>query len=113
MSYEGYEQAICANGHLSRIENYQAKDLQYCFCGIYFVWRNPVDDTNMDSYGIIPDEVFQKFLLTPEKPCKCKCGHTHIGEEATYRVPSAEETEKARHYSIYKNGKYILVPIAK
>lgn len=63
MSYEGYEQHICANGHL--FYNY---DIYYfegptivCHCGADSVWQNSVDDTNCDENGYIPEELFRRY----------------------------------------------------
>lgn len=63
MSYEGYEQHICANGHL--FYNY---DIYYferptivCHCGADSVWQNSVDDTNCDANGYIPEELFRHY----------------------------------------------------
>lgn len=49
MSYEGYDQYVCLNGH------YEARDchtpLRKCpECGERFVWENAVDQTNGDGW---------------------------------------------------------------
>jgi hypothetical protein len=49
MSYEGYDQYVCVNGH------YEARDchtpMKKCpTCGERFVWENAVDQTNGDGW---------------------------------------------------------------
>lgn len=56
MSYEGYEQCLCATGHLFEFDCYQAPDLNKfrCnHCGQAIVWANNVDETNgsYDKHG--------------------------------------------------------------
>lgn len=85
MSFEGYWQIICANGH-SDIEPYDyAGDSPewICHCGAKEVWRNRVDDTNCDNQGFIELE-----QLTPPKIETCPtCGHQEVVEKAIYKVP--------------------------
>lgn len=114
MSYEGYSQVICKNGHLSSIpEDYGMNLNPKCHCGQKWAWWNHVNQTNCDDVGIIPDSVMDTFIVTPEKTETCSLGHAHIVSEAVYRIPSEEEQEKARHYSQYVNGKTVYVPLVK
>ena len=102
MSYEGREQLICENGHFFQqgaSYDFSSDDENICpFCKGKGVWRNCVDDTNVESYGEIPEEILQTWEIKPAEICTCGCGHTHIKSQALYRVPSKEETKKARHW---------------
>lgn len=103
MSYEGYEQLLCKNGHyhtadcrddgMSRDPNCIPFNSVKCpDCGAEFVWMNSVDDTNCDEQGYIDIDLFQirhaVFVTTPKG--------REIYTEAVYRIPSKEETHKAR-----------------
>lgn len=100
MSYEGYVQCLCKNGHyFEEDERYDFAEVrsEYGICGICnseIIWTNHVDDTNCDQWGAIPFDEFKKnFLLTPEKRETCNLGHVHLSA-ATYRIPTMEETKK-------------------
>jgi hypothetical protein len=107
MSYEGYVQRLCEKGHQSEVDAYA--DLSYddegepvggklgtCHCGAKIVWRNGVDQTNLDEHGAID---LERFLLTPGKFATCsQCGHSSIEAEPTYRIPTPEETKRYRTY---------------
>lgn len=103
MSYEGYNQHICKNGH------YYTRDDIGCWededpcddawhakpCGERPVWSNAVDDTNCDSYGEI-DMI--PFLVSVRISEVCNLGHKHTVEDPRYRVPTDDETATARSY---------------
>lgn len=59
MSYEGYEQHICENGH--RFDIYNDESPKCYHCGAASVWYNSVDDTNCAQEGYIPSEFFRHF----------------------------------------------------
>ena len=90
MSFEGYYQAICSNGHRfnfgvtydwDEIENEVCDD-----CGAHVAWWNLVDDTNCDDVGLIHEDEFEE--LTPKIMETCdKCNHTHRVKDATYKIP--------------------------
>ena len=48
MSYEGYEQVICINGHAWNIDAYESSyGLGDCpYCKSRPIWHNSVDETN-------------------------------------------------------------------
>ena len=102
MSYEGYSQVICENGHYFTrdcFNNYS------CYCGGKDAWENMVDQTNGPDQGEIPIEDMQKFIIEPAKTKTCAhCNHTETYEQAKYRVPSKEETNELRAY--YNEGFY-------
>lgn len=63
MSYEGYEQHICKNGHLfcnHDIYHFEGEEVR-CYCGAESVWYNQVDDTNCYQEGYIPKQLFRSF----------------------------------------------------
>lgn len=96
MSYEGYVQILCANGHWDMQPEPYEDSLDPCpFCGAKPAWTNHVDDTNCDSIGRIDLRLLrQKFLLSEAVQEKCSLGHLHTMVEAVYRVPTSDETEE-------------------
>src|SRR5690348_692216 len=99
MSYEGYEQNICANGHL-----YNSNDVYHMgdshaacpHCDAACAFSNSVDDTNCNSFGIILD--WSSFLVTEAVFEKCNIGHQHLVTEAVYRIPTKEEAKALQHF---------------
>jgi ribosomal protein S27E len=113
MSYEGYVQVLCANGHYNTYDAYddpfgvydEPESIPTCkVCGENLVWRNGVDETNGceargggDCLMELSKEEIEKCRgcgyvdlveKTPAKYCQCKeCGHTHMIEEPTYYIP--------------------------
>jgi len=104
MSYEGYEQCICEDGHYFCADVWGGEEK--CHCGKKAVWYNSVDETNCDGYGFIDMEQFIE-TAAETKTCEC-CGHVRVVKEVTYRVPSKEETKKAR---MLRNTQGEYVPI--
>lgn len=107
MSYEGYVQFICKNGHYNKQPEAHDGDQAPCHCGTGYVWENRVNDTNCDAFGVIPDHVMRMFIVTDEILEECNLGHKHVMSEATYTAPSPAQTQSAQH--CYKNGK--LIPV--
>ena len=106
MSFEGYEQVICANGHLSIRDvfwHFDGNERWECpDCGAQTAWVNVVDETNGDEYGFIEME---PFVILPSKWGwrfvwrKMTKGFVKVEKRsATYRVPSEAETRSARTY---------------
>lgn len=97
MSYEGYNQNLCNNGHYYTSDAYfQNKHCPHCL--EVTVWVNAVDQTNGPPEGEISVESLKKFLLQAEVVQTCSLGHKHISNIARYRIPSKEETETMRFY---------------
>lgn len=94
MSYEGYVQCVCDNGHYFVCDAFgQAQ----CQCGAAVAWDNDVDQTNCDAYGEIPYEVLSdKFLLEPAKAATCNLGHEHVIAIAVFRIPTKDESDPLR-----------------
>jgi hypothetical protein len=108
VSYEGYVQTICENGHYGEHNDYD--DLETCsVCGAPFAMYNCVDDTNCEQSGVIPQEVLDSFLVSPAVKETCNLGHVHVTAPARYRAPSKEEIPFLRHYIPYYSDE--LVPM--
>lgn len=104
MSYEGYVQNICANGHYFT-SNWAIEPV--CpHCSAASAWENHVDETNCDGYGYIPPEEFKKILIQDNQGETCNLGHYHVTCVATHRIP--KEGELVRTYRT-TDGK--LVPL--
>jgi len=98
MSWEGYAQVFCENGHL-----HGNWDDPYYFggeeekrslcpnCGARPAFTNVVDDTNYDNQGILTDDVLKTLLISEEKTATCNLGHVHIIQAAVYRIITEEE----------------------
>lgn len=93
MSYEGYQQLICKNGHYNTVDAYD--NIEVCqVCGEGFVWWNSVDVTNgsfeVNEKGeeVRIDGHINLEILQSEDYCTCeKCDNTHIISPAIYKVP--------------------------
>lgn len=95
MSYEGYEQCICKNGHYFERDAYQ-DDRPCPDCDEEAAWFNGVDQTNGEDAGFIPIEALDPFVITGIQQEKCNLGHYHTIANPVYRVPTREETEPLR-----------------
>lgn len=79
MSYEGYSQLICKNGHYWSLDCYSVMDINLCpKCNMPSVWENSVDETNCESVGYFP--------VKPIRQDKCE----HCGSilEIIYEIPT-------------------------
>jgi hypothetical protein len=112
MSYEGYEQHICKNGHYFEVDANEALigEEARCFtCKETSAWHNPVDETNYEQNGKIPYEVLHEKYLKEPDICKCdKCGDQHL-KTAIFNIPPAEETVPLRTITV--GG--IMTPLVK
>lgn len=99
MSFEGYIEFLCENGHRFSIDALDTSERKCDWCGALpalkpdgKVWCNLVDNTNCYSEGEIPDVAWKQFLIDP-------------GDDKTeprYRMPTEEEHKKMQ---AYWNGK--------
>jgi hypothetical protein len=95
MSFEGYYQILCGNGHLSDDDVYycrQEEDYWKCtVCGEREAWRNLVDVTNGSYYeneridGFVELEVDHKPVSNT-----CDMGHQHLVSPVTYKIPATK-----------------------
>ena len=94
MSYEGYVQYLCKNGHArtrDAYDDFERGEYKCDACGAGLAWENHVDLTNgsfdMDGKTRI-DGFVELEVDKPAEMCKCdKCGNEHIIKEATYKIP--------------------------
>lgn len=93
MSYEGYEQCICSNGHYFERDCFDHNGV--CpVCLAKSTWWNGVDQTNGPDQGAVPMEVLkEKFLLSEEQINTCDhCHASKVIANAIFRIPTFEET---------------------
>lgn len=89
MSYEGYYQYICPNGHYWAEDVYGPNFKRCLTCGELRVWSNSVDTTNgsWEEDGPFDDEHridgHVVLELIGESKCEC-CGHV---KEQIYKIP--------------------------
>jgi len=89
MSFEGYYQILCKEGHEGNEDvcdmNFSRWFCDYCGAGIG--WSKLIDQTNEDgSFDCVELE-----QLTNYKKCTCSCGYVHsIGPPLTYKIPSSD-----------------------
>jgi hypothetical protein len=104
MSYEGYSEAICKNGHRYQFGDYNESDEEdnkLCpHCGAGIAFENMVDCTNVNDEGKFSEEGWKSLLISDEVKRTCDMGHEHIVNSAVYRIPpSSEWMERFRQYS--------------
>jgi len=99
MSYEGYSQLLCKNGHYWKKDCYELdymdkKDYPRCpVCGEKHVWENMVDVTNgsFDDDGTRIDGYIELKRRSETSGICSACGEIHVCE-TTYFIPKEEET---------------------
>lgn len=97
MSFEGYEQLICGNGHYRTFDVYSVPET--CNCGAKWAMINIVDETNSPGQGIISRDTLDSWIIRPAIKETCShCGHVKQVSEAIYRIPSEEERQSSRVY---------------
>ncbi len=105
MSYEGFEQAICKNGHWKEFSCYSER--KKCpTCGAPFAWTNGVDETNGidEETGVYPGYINPQLLLVkPAVVQECNLGHVHETSPAIYRIPDRSEHERLYEMSWEKH----------
>lgn len=100
MSYEGYSQNLCANGHLYNTDCYSTSEERICSepgCGSESVFSNEVDQTNGGDQGVINDWSSLQIEGAVHKKCGC-CEHISLVSAARYRIPTQSEQEALRSY---------------
>ena len=94
MSFEGYYQRLCKNGHSMDVDCYMENDEDRCaICGAEIVWANLVDETNgsHDEEGRRIDGCV-KLKIKSQK----KCEHCGSILETTYKIPRNRRTQTIR-----------------
>ena len=91
MSFEGYDQCICKNGHHFTKDVYcgYIADFECPICKEKVAWWNIVDVTNGSFENMERiDGYIDLKIKTKAKTCKCdKCNNIHVIEDATYQIP--------------------------
>lgn len=102
MSYEGYRQILCENGHYHTEDAYASYwDDNECpwkcsICGSKEAWSNGVDTTN-GSFDYDPttgaevriDGFVDLEIDQPAVMCKCSCcGNEHMVQAPRYKIPT-------------------------
>jgi hypothetical protein len=86
MSYEGYSQVLCANGHLRSFDCWSdmgtLEELGLCSCSANFVYRHMVDETNGEG------KPYSFEIASEEQNMTCNMGHKHVTVEVTYKIPN-------------------------
>ena len=95
MSYEGYVQLLCPEGHYWVIDAADDSEPRCHCCDGSVAWSNAVDDTNCDTFGEID---MTPFVVSRAIFETCNLGHVHEKGSDVYRIPTPEETQKARCY---------------
>jgi hypothetical protein len=91
MSYEGHDEILCSNGHLSCFDCHEEEQFNpdwFCRCGAKMVWWTAVDETDGcdEETGQCPGEVDLEVAVEA-KYCTCQCGNMHTVQEETYKIP--------------------------
>jgi hypothetical protein len=96
MSYEGYTQRLCKNGHyfesdanLHWYSEEEQKEMTTCDCGSDTAWTNEVDETNEAGQGLIKMESFR--ILSEDE------------HGTQYDILSKEESKTLRTYERYSS----------
>jgi len=99
MSYEGFIQQICENGHFSGRDCCDSNET--CrICSGKIVWENEVDQTNWEDVGYIQREDMNKFIIQKAVIETCShCGQNKQISPDIYRPPTPEETAQYRTIS--------------
>jgi len=99
MSYEGYTQYLCPNGHYDTVDAYDdfhyfdeesQEDVRWkCReCGEGPAWWNMVNLTNGSYYEDERIDGYVDLELERDTPtCTCECGHVHATGPAVYKIP--------------------------
>ena len=102
MSYEGFEQHICANGHYytTYASGYYCDTPNCPECNAQSAFCNSVDQTNGPSQGeLMYPQDFAHLLVRDAVWDTCPhCQHTKLISAAVYRIPTHLEMQSYRHY---------------
>lgn len=97
MSYEGYRQALCQEGHYYTYDVYNPYvDCPYCHSPT--AWENSVDQTNGEEWGVIPLDLLKGYIIEEAAVETCPtCGVSKTKTATRYRIPTEEERRAMRH----------------
>jgi len=83
MSYEGYQQCLCAKGHYRAFDAFFELEESKCSCGAPIVFVHQVDQTNDEGVALTFE--CDKPAVTETCPC---CGNVKVLEEETFKIPT-------------------------
>lgn len=93
MSFEGYYQILCENGHYFEYDVYSNFGIDnYGFwkcpeCNSRLAWYNLVDETNSEEEDWCDNRIDLECKKETEY-CRCElCGDTHVKELPQYYIP--------------------------
>lgn len=111
MSHEGYSQLLCKNGHYYTWDaGTMPEEPPLCpHCKAQNAFENMVDQINGNDFGVIPDFEWEKLCIKQEVKEVCNMGHSHVLEQAQYRIPNKDEYENMRHYFDFDAGDFKLL----
>lgn len=111
MSFEGYYQLICKNGHYWTVEcgySFDDEELESkcAVCGEGAVWYNLVDVTN-GSFDLDGKRI--DGFVNPKLKKRDKCKHCGSILESTYEIPKKGHrlTKKRKTYNAKEAKKHI------
>ena len=91
MSYEGYEQLLCPDGHYWQLDCRSPIEAPCPRCEKKAVWWNSVNETNGPcdpETGERIDGYVELEEMEPAKTCTCPtCMNVHQVEPPKYRIP--------------------------
>ena len=89
MSFEGYYELLCANGHRGGTGCWDEVELngkdRCAACGEPWVFEHLVDTTNDEG------DPYPFVEVAPARTRLCDLGHYHIIEPARYAIPDSKE----------------------
>ena len=94
MSFQGYYQLMCDNGHIYAENASLWDDFRTCpHCNAACVWSNLVDQTNDDGADDVVDfgrPIAPARVCDPAPNCPCGKSHAVILEPERYAIPNGK-----------------------
>lgn len=95
MSYEGYDQILCKNGHLFEYDCYVSpidchESVWHCpICNEGMAWWNSIDQTNGvdEETNLYPGQIVLEYKTQPKYEVCIHCGNSKLIEKETYIIP--------------------------
>ena len=90
MSFEGYHQVLCKNGHHFTTDlGFDEESWECPYCKEKLAWTHIVDTTNGSfENGKQIDGYIELKVAQKAKVCECdKCGNEHVIEPVRYKIP--------------------------
>ena len=90
MSFEGYYQILCEDGHYDDVDCYtcEPEDWKCPECKKKVAWWNLVDVTNGSWEDDKRIDGHVELEVKSEHHCECsKCGNKHLSRPSEYKIP--------------------------